>query len=126
MKNLMTLIIFFVGLNLIGQKIQPSEVKQLMKKVADWQIENHDNLKYRAQNKRLSRGKHDMLDWTNGALYIGMSKWASMTDNEKYYKWLKEIGEAHDYKLHMRDGYFARVFHADDHAVDTCCCCCCC
>ena len=34
-----------------------------------------------------------MLDWTNGALYIGMSKWASMTDNEKYYKWLKEIGD---------------------------------
>ena len=56
MKNLMTLIIFFVGLNLIGQKIQPSEVKQLMKKVADWQIENHDNLKYRAQKFHKCRG----------------------------------------------------------------------
>ena len=116
-KYLLTLIIFLIGLPLIGQKIDPSEVKYIMEKVADWQIENHNNLEYRAQNKRLSRGKHDVLDWTNGALYVGMSKWASMADSEKYYEWLKGIGEAHDYKLHMRNAYYARVFHADDHVV---------
>jgi rhamnogalacturonyl hydrolase YesR len=58
-----------------------------------------------------------MLDWTNGALYVGMSKWAKMADTDKYYEWLKGIGQAHEWKLHMRNGYFARVFHADDHTV---------
>jgi len=117
LKNLILLTIFLFVLSLNGQKIEPSEVKKIMEKVADWQIENHNDLKYRAQNKRLSRGKHHMLDWTNGALYVGMSKWAKMADTDKYYEWLKGIGQAHEWKLHMRNGYFARVFHADDHTV---------
>ena len=65
-KHLITLLIFLIAFTVDGQKIEPSEVKQIMGKVADWQIENHDNLKYRAQNKRLSRGKHHPLDWING------------------------------------------------------------
>ena len=101
----------------MGQNIKPSGVKQIMEKVADWQIENHDDLKYRAQNSRLSRGKHHLLDWTNAALYVGMSKWAAMADSDKYYEWLKGIGDAHDWKLHMRNGDYKRVYHADDHAV---------
>ena len=117
LKNLILLTIFLFVLSLNGQKIEPHEVKKIMEKVADWQIENHNDLKYRAQNKRLSRGKHHMLDWTNGALYVGMSKWAKMADTDKYYEWLKGIGQAHEWKLHMRNGYFARVFHADDHTV---------
>lgn len=117
LKNLILLTIFLFVLSLNGQKIEPSEVKKIMEKVANWQIENHNDLKYRAQNKRLSRGKHHMLDWTNGALYVGMSKWAKMADTDKYYEWLKGIGQAHEWKLHIRNGYFARVFHADDHTV---------
>lgn len=117
LKNLIFLTIFLFVLSLNGQKIEPPEVKKIMEKVADWQIENHNDLKYRAQNKRLSRGKHHMLDWTNGALYVGMSKWAKMADTDKYYEWLKGIGQAHEWKLHIRNGYFARVFHADDHTV---------
>ena len=57
-----------------------------MKKVADWEIKHHDDLAYRAQSRLY---KHDMLDWTNGALYVGMSKWAAMADSEKYFDWLK-------------------------------------
>tara|TARA_B100001175_G_C19510678_1_gene643655 strand:- start:1567 stop:2715 length:1149 start_codon:yes stop_codon:yes gene_type:complete len=116
-KHFLKVFTFFIALTLNGQNINPSEVKQIMKKVADWEIENHDDLNFRAQNKRLSRGKHGMLDWTNGALYVGISKWASMADSDKYYEWLKGIGEAHDWKLNMRNGYYARVFHADDHTV---------
>ena len=116
-KHLITLLTLLIAFTLTGQKIEPSGVKQIMEKVADWQIENHDDLKYRAQNKRLSRGKHHLLDWTNGALYVGMSKWAAMADSDKYYEWLKGIGEAHDWKLHMRNGYYGRIYHADDHTV---------
>ena len=52
-----------------------------------------------------------MLDWTNGALYVGMVKWAAMAKNEKYYEWLKSIGSEHEWKLHDRK------YHADDHTV---------
>ena len=48
-KYLFTLLIFLIGLPLMGQNIEPSGVKQIMEKVADWQIENHDDLKYRAR-----------------------------------------------------------------------------
>ena len=116
-KNALMLLAILIALPLMGQKIEPLKVKQIMEKVADWEIENHDDLKYRAQNKRLSRGKRHLLDWTNGALYAGMSKWAAMADSDKYYEWLKGIGEAHDWKLHMRNGDYNRIYHADDHTV---------
>ena len=115
-KISVSILLIFVA-PVYSQNIQPDEVKKIMKKVADWEIQHHDDLIFRAQNSRLSRGKHHLLDWTNGALYVGMSKWAEMADSNKYYEWLKGIGESHDWKLHMRNGYFARVFHADDHTV---------
>jgi unsaturated rhamnogalacturonyl hydrolase len=51
------------------------------------------------------------MDWTNGELYVGMVKGAAMADDDKYYNWLKEIGEKHEWKLHRRK------YHADDHTV---------
>ena len=117
MKHIITLSSIFIFITINAQEIQSDDVKSLMEIVADWQIQNHCNLEYRAQNKRLSRGNHHLLDWTNGALYVGMSKWAAMADSDKYYEWLRAIGENHDWKLHMRNGYYARVYHADDHTV---------
>jgi len=90
--------------SLFAQSMQPKAVKEVMKKVADWQIA-HINDTY-------SKDKpHHPLDWTNGALYVGMTKWAEMAGSEKYYEWLKEIGEENDWKLHRRK------YHADDHTV---------
>ena len=114
---LIALFTLLITLPLMGQKSELQKVKQIMEKVADWEIENHDDLRYRAQNKKLSRGKHHLLDWTNGALYVGMSKWAAMADSDKYYDWLKGIGEAYGWKLHMRNGNYNRIYHADDHTV---------
>lgn len=88
-----------------AQVIKPKEVKSILKKVADWQIDHYQDL-YSGHTK-----PHHPLDWTNGALYVGMVKWASITDDEKYYNWLKEIGEKHEWKLHHRK------YHADDHTV---------
>lgn len=95
----------------LAQDITPSNVKSIMQKVADWQIENHGDVKFRAQNKRLKSTRHHPLDWTNGALYVGMVKWAAMAEEDKYFNWLKDIAEEHDWKLH------ARTYHADDHTV---------
>ncbi|MCK0190424.1 glycoside hydrolase family 88 protein [Arenibacter sp. F20364] len=88
-----------------AQEIKPSEVINVMEKVADWQIDNYEGL-YSGHEK-----PHHPLDWTNGALYVGMVKWAAMAENDKYYEWLKDIGEKHDWQLHRRK------YHADDHTV---------
>ncbi|MEC3905699.1 glycoside hydrolase family 88 protein [Tamlana sp. 2201CG12-4] len=88
-----------------AQDIKPSEVKNVMKKVADWQIAHFKDL-YSNRKK-----PHHPLDWTNGALYVGMVKWAAMANDDKYYNWLKGIGEAHQWKL------YHRKYHADDHTV---------
>ena len=89
----------------LAQEIKPKEVKNVMERVADWQINHFQDL-YSGYEE-----PHHPLDWTNGALYVGMVKWAAMAGNDKYYNWLKEIGEKHDWKLHQRK------YHADDHTV---------
>lgn len=106
LKKLSTVlaIMFVVGFAQ-AQKIKPAEVKQAMKKVADWQIEHYQDL-YSDH-----KVPHHPLDWTNGALYVGMVKWAEMANDDQYYNWLKEIGEKHQWKLHERK------YHADDHTV---------
>ncbi len=101
---LMLALVAITGLSQ-AQKIKPTEVKQVMQKVADWQIEHYRDL-FSGRTK-----PHHPLDWTNGALYVGIVKWAAMADDEKYYHWLKAIGEEHEWKLHKR------TYHADDHTV---------
>jgi len=87
-----------------AQRIKPEEVKETMVKVADWQIEHYRDAYTRKK-------PHHPLDWTNGALYVGMTKLAAMHDNDKYYDWLKDVGEKAEWKLHKRR------YHADDHTV---------
>lgn len=88
-----------------AQNILPKEVKNIMKKVADWQIE-HFNENYSGREK-----PHHELFWANAALYIGMLEWAAMAPDQSYYQWLQNIGENNDWQLHERR------YHADDHAV---------
>ncbi len=88
-----------------GQEINPSDVKNAMKQVANWQIAHYSDL-YSGHKK-----PHHPLDWTNGALYVGMVKWAAMADDDTYYNWLKDIGNQNEWKLH------SRKYHADDHTV---------
>lgn len=105
-KILFTLAILFVISNAsVAQDINPANVKNVMEKVADWQI-NHFRDTYSGRKK-----PHHPLDWTNGALYVGMVKWAAMADSDKYYNWLKNIGEEQEWKL------YKRKYHADDHTV---------
>lgn len=99
------LAVFTVATLSQAQEIKPTDVKKIMEKVADWQIEHFHDL-YSGHKK-----PHHPLDWTNGALYVGMVKWAAMANDDKYYNWLKEIGDKHEWKLHRLK------YHADDHTV---------
>ena len=114
--------------------IDPESVKEITKRVADWQIETFpEQLKYRALStemqkqlqKKKDNPKHNLngyvmrstsenwhdLDWHNAALYAGMNQWRRIASDEKYADWLKMIGERNGWKLHKRP------YHADDHAV---------
>jgi len=99
-------IMIMLSLNLISsaQQTKPEEVKKVMKRVANWQIKHFD--------QAYSNPKpHHPLGWHNGALYVGMAKWAGIADDDTYYEWLKSIGEEYKWQLHERK------YHADDHAV---------
>lgn len=99
-----TLLILGVS-SIVAQDIDPVEVKALMKDVVDWQIEHIGDC-YSGRDV-----PHHPLAWTNGALYVGMLKWADMADDDSYYEWLKAIGDDNDWMLHERQ------YHADDHTV---------
>jgi rhamnogalacturonyl hydrolase YesR len=75
------------------------EVRIICNRVADWQIENQPNVIH-----------HD-LDWTNGAWYKGLVEWAKLTDNQRYFNFLKAQGEKNDWNV------YKRIYHADDICV---------
>ena len=77
-------------------------VKDAMKKVADWQLDHPL--------------RHDLADWTNGALFAGMAAWAKMSGDEKYYEWLKDIGNKNKWNYMVRRDPRWRYF-ADDYCV---------
>ena len=88
-----------------AQTPTPEDVKKEMKRVADWQIAHFDQA-YSNPDR-----PHHPLAWHNGALYVGMVKWAAMAGDDTYYSWLKSIGEKYEWQLHERK------YHADDHTV---------
>lgn len=88
-----------------AQEVDATKVKDVMKKVADWQIAHINDL-YSGYKE-----PHHSLDWTKAALYVGMVKWAAMADDDTYYNWLKAIGEKYEWRL------YDRKYHADDHTV---------
>jgi len=75
----------------------PQQIFSLMKKVANWQMEQ--NTKYKP------------TDWTLGALYTGMVAFAKIANEQKYISWLLEVGN----KTQWKEG--ARRFDADDYCV---------
>ena len=72
-----------------------AEIKETMKKVADWQIAN--------PNKG---AEHGDLSWTNAVLYVGMLDWAELAEredgNKDYFKWLTRIGSRNGWQPDKR------------------------
>jgi unsaturated rhamnogalacturonyl hydrolase len=76
-----------------------AQVLAIMERAADWQIANQGQVAH-----------HD-LDWTNAALYIGMSELAAISKDPKYERWLLDIGEKYRWQPHYD------MYLADDIAV---------
>ena len=101
----MVLVAYLIGTVASAQvPFTKAATKEVMKKVADWQIANPNN-----------GAEHDDLDWTHAALYMGMIDWAEIAEqedgNDTYYKWLLKIGR----KNHFQVGKW--MYHADFIAV---------
>jgi unsaturated rhamnogalacturonyl hydrolase len=79
-----------------------SNVKEILKSVADWQISTPLT--------------HPPADWTNGALYAGMVEWAGIAGNDKYYEWLKDIAVKINWTYKPSNNPLRR-YHADDYCV---------
>lgn len=98
------LITLLLSLSVCAQTpFKKPEVKSIIKRVADWQIDHQKEVKY------------GELNWTNATLYIGMLKWAKMAEEEdkdsSYYKWLLRIGSRNYWQVEKR------MYHADDIAI---------
>jgi len=110
LKRIVLIAAFVGSVGTLGFPAEPAhspvEVKAVMKKVADWQIEHlrDDYDRRRNRSNRLSA-------WTYGALFVGMEKWAAIADDESYYEFLKSIGDELDWDL-GRSRY-----HADEQVV---------
>lgn len=85
-----------------------NSVKQVMRSVADWQIAHMEDTSHTI---RVGEPPHHTRDWTHGALWVGMVKWAAMAEDARYYDFLLEIADRADWSPHDR------VYHADDHTV---------
>src|SRR5699024_8393323 len=74
---------FILALEILFQK---SEVKSIIRIVADWQLANPH-----------PAPEHDDLNWPQGVLYAGMVDWAELVEKEDgddtYYEWLIHIGQ---------------------------------
>ena len=75
------------------------DIAKVCNAVAEWQI-NHQ-----------SEVKHHPLDWTNGALYRGMTEWGKVSGNKFCYDFVYAIGEKYNWNM------WDNVYHADDICV---------
>lgn len=85
--------------------LDTQDIALSMQKVADRQIA-HFRDTYSGRDE-----PHHIRDWTNGALYVGMLKWASISGDPRYQQWLKDLSDKGEWDLHWR------TYMADDHIV---------
>ena len=77
-------------------------IKELGKKVADWQIKEFPNTRH---------GSKDQRGWVAGAWYMGLCDWAELSNDTTYYKWMRKTFSGQRWQLGNR------MYHADDFLV---------
>lgn len=79
------------------------EVKSIMRRVADWQL---DHFEEQSAKGSIWPNSHAKWAWTNATMYLGLEKCATLTGDEKYWGFLKDIGRANRWQTGP-DIYFA-------------------
>ncbi|MDN4500841.1 glycoside hydrolase family 88 protein [Alteromonadaceae bacterium BrNp21-10] len=76
--------------------------------VADWQLQHRDSVDYIRTYKDqtgLTKG------WVQAAFYVGLTRWAHVTNNANYQQVLLQLAESNKWQLGPL------TWHADDHAI---------
>lgn len=83
-----------------GQPFTKADLRQSMRRVADWQIAH------------IGSSPHGELNWVNATFYLGLTRWAAIAEQENkddsYYNWLKRLGARNYWQVDQR------MYHADD------------
>lgn len=85
------------------RRTQFDEVKNIMRRVADWQLEHFE---YQSAKGSQWPNSHTKWAWTNATMYLGLERCATLTDDGKYWDFLYAIGENNRWKTGP-DIYFA-------------------
>lgn len=101
MKKVFLLLLLSVGIGSVyAQLPTKAEVRQSMRRVADWQIAHMKEVPY------------DPLNWVNATFYLGLTKWAALAEEENkedfYFRWLTRLGQRNYWQVDKR------MYHADD------------
>lgn len=98
----------------VAAAVSIPEVRQSMRKVADWQLQQYDP----ATNTfavPLADPSHiadmDVRGWAYAALHVGMSKWAEISESPRYFDILRSIAKKNGYL------FAPRIYNADDYAI---------
>lgn len=78
-------------------------VFNIMKKVADWQIDSIQNKGWRYPER----------DWTNGALYAGLLSFAHLSHDSSYFHLMMNVGKKFDWQIIKGEARYT----ADDYCV---------
>jgi beta-galactosidase len=89
-------------------KPEKTDVLNYMNKVADWQLENLPEPKFRPGGQAYWY-KH--FDWTNASFYTGLVEHWKTTKDQKYLDWLMDMAS----EIEFQPG--TRLTHADDHVI---------
>lgn len=99
-KLFLLLLLSFVLGQVYAQPAGKAEIRQSMRRVADWQIAH------------MKEVPHDPLNWVNATFYLGLTKWAEIAEQENkddfYYQWLNRLGRRNYWQVDKR------MYHADD------------
>lgn len=100
---LTVILLLFSQIGMAQNPPAPSEVRQEMARVADWQIAH------------LNKKKYGALNWVNATFYLGLSRWAEIAQrdihDDLYYQWLLKLGKETNWNVAKRK------YHADDICV---------
>lgn len=106
-------LLFSLGCNVTvanGNHTPPSytDVESQVKRVVSWQI---DNFHYSASGNLHDNG---IASWAHSVLYIGLSEWATLREEESaaYWEWLSGIGTQSNWKM---NGIYP--YHADEFCI---------
>lgn len=93
--NLYVLVALLLCFNVSAKNsLSKEKVYQNMQRVANWQLTHFER---QVKKGGHAADSHDYTAWTNGALYIGMLEWAKISNDEKYFEFLKNTAEKVSY-----------------------------